>query len=248
MVKRILSAALLVLFTTGSAHAIPLSNLFNGQSITAGDKLFDNWTLRDYTSSDGRTFDADNIEVTALNDGGLDPGPGLRFSVLNGELTVTGDDIFAFVDLMFGFRVTVLDPTLRIKDNTLAYTPDLAMLQWLSDGSFDLGTYIIENIDTSAILANPGDVGDLGTKNIQFSQSDQTTGQVAKLTDNASFAPQDSIWVTKNILVWAVDSTDTAQINGFEQRFSQTTVPEPATLWLAALGAAGLGFTRRRRR
>jgi len=30
--------------------------------------------------------------------------------------------------------------------------------------------------------------------------------------------------VTKNILVWATDMTDTASLTGFTQRFSQTTI------------------------
>lgn len=247
MIRRILAATLLALFAAGSAHAVLLTALLNGQSITAGDKLFDGWALVSYTASEpGRTFDPDNIDVTPLNDGGLDPGPGLQFTVSNNELSVSGDGIFAFVDLMFGFRVTVLDPGLRIKDNTLAYSPGGALVGFLSDGTVDVGSTIIENIDSSAILASPIQVGDLGTKNIEFSRLDDN--QTAKISDNAVFAPQQQIWVTKNILVWAVDDTDNAGIFGFEQRFSQTTVPEPATLWLAALAAAGLGFSRRRQR
>ena len=42
---RILPLMVTVLLAAGSAHAIPLSDLFNGGSITVGDKLFDKWQL-----------------------------------------------------------------------------------------------------------------------------------------------------------------------------------------------------------
>ena len=233
----IVGALVLVLAAAGASHAVLLSDLLNGGSITAGDKLFDNWSLVNYMASDSaRTFNAANIDVTALTGGGLDPGPGLSFTVSNKELSVTGDGIYAFVDLMFGFKVSVLDPNYKIKDNTLAYEPGGAMLSWLVDGSYDLGNYIREEIGTA-----PGQ-NDLGTKNIEFSILGLPDSQTSKFTDSASFAPQSEIWVTKNILVWSVDTTDTSAIYGFGQHFSQIPVglPEPGMLSLLALGGLAL--------
>ena len=59
------------------------------------------------------------------------------------------------------------------------------------------------------------------------------------------FPAQNEIWVTKNILVWAVDNTDSAGVFGFEQRFSKA-VPEPASFALIGIGLLGLGAMRRR--
>lgn len=234
---------LLAIVAAGTAHATTMDVLLNGGSITAGDKRFDSWTNSYYDSSDGRTFNPANIDVEPLNDGGLDPGPGLRFTVSNDELSVTGDGSYAYVDLMFGFRVTVLDPTLQIKDNTLKYTSGGAALAFLGDDFYDLGSYVRETIGTATGL------DDLGVKDIQFSDASWPEGVVTKLSDSASFAPHGEIWVTKNILVWAVDDTDTASLYRFEQRFSQTNViPEPSTVGLMALGLAGLAAARFRKK
>jgi len=235
-----LGALALVLAMSGGAQAVPLSSMFGGGTITAGDKLFDQWVLVSYLASDpARSFDAANIEVTALNDGGLEPGPGLSFNVSNGELTAGGDGIFAFVDLMFGFRVSVLDPSLRIKDNSLSIT--LGSIAYAPDGVNDAGMFVLESIGTAL------GQDDLGTKQVEFSLlNDVVTSAVS---DSATFPPQAEIWVTKNILVWATDTGDTANLSSFEQRFSQAAVPEPGTgllLIAVALGAVGTRCFRRR--
>ncbi len=241
-----LTVLLLVLFTSAGAQATLLSDLFNGGSITAGDKLFDNWQMVSYVASDpARSFNAANIDVTPLNNGGMDPGPGLNFTVSNSELSVTGDGIYAFVDLMFGFRASVLDPTLRIKDNSLTLTD--AVLAWdPADGSYDLGTYIRETIGSAADQEN------LAVKNIEFSVFGDPQVFIDNTFDSATFTPQSEIWVTKNILVWSVDDTDTAELFEFEQRFAQEAggnpnevVPEPATFALMALGLVGVAAVRR---
>ena len=225
----------LLLVMAAGAQAITLTDLFGGGSITAGDKLFDNWSLDFYDSGDFRSFDSDNIEVTGLSDGGNDPGPGLRFSVLNSELTVSGDNIYNYVDLTFSFRASVLDPGLQIKDNSLGGFQ--AFFGYQVDGFNDAGSYIHENVGTGFGL------NDLAVEAVEFSVLDDISTSV--LTDSANFLPQSELWVTKNILVWAVDDTDSAGIFAFEQRFSQTAVPEPSTFVLLGLGLVGALAVRR---
>ncbi len=243
--NKILVGMALAASLAGAAQAVPMSGLFNGGSITAGDKVFDNWTLVFHDASDGRAFTASNIDVTALTGDALDPGPGLRFAVDNGELNAAGDGIFGYVDLKFSFRVTVLDPSLSITSGSLAFSPAGAFWSIFADNDWDVGNYVRETIGTAALL------DDLGTTDIEFSTlSDPVNGAnpVNRLTDVASFAPKQQIWVTKNVLVWARDVDDAAGVFGFEQRFAQTALPEPASVALTGVALIGLFGLRRRQR
>jgi hypothetical protein len=234
MKKTLLTLALAL--AAGGAQAISMTALLDDGSITVGDKLFSNWSEVYFDSSDpARAVDTDNIEVVGIDDGG---DYGLRFSILDGEFSVTGDGVYAYLDYSFGFSVTVLNPNLRIKDNSLLLTG--GSIQSLGDNGF----YILENIGTEA------EADDLGTKEVEFSWLDPSLdgpGLIEELSDSAEFLPQSEIWVTKNILVWATGANETANLTGFEQRFSQTGVPEPSILGLLGLGLLGLGFARMRR-
>lgn len=233
-----LGLLILTLATFSTAQAVPLSTLLAGGSITAGDKLFSDWEFLYYDAFDGRTFNSANIEVTALTDGGLDPGPGLQFDVLNDEFSVTGNGFYNYLDFTFRFQVSVLDPNLRIKDNSLGL--NTYSLVPGSDSVNDLGIYIQETVGTA-----PG-LDDLATKAVTVDILDGEP--TSDPFDSATFALQSEIWVTKNILVWASDTDETANLQGFSQRFSQTTVPEPGTVGLLGLGLAGLICFGRKRR
>ena len=238
--KKLLVLLSLVMLSLNT-QATLLTALLNGQSIIAGDKEFDQWEILHDISSSGIAIDTDNIDVIALNDGGLDPGPGLRFDILNDEFLLEGDDIFAFMDFMFGFRVTVLDPLLRVKDNSLSLT-DASLITPTSLAS----VFIEEKIYHDNTLANL-----IGDKNVELSEIYDLQGnliaQTSKLFDSANFAPRDSVYVTKNILLEAEFSGEFARLDSFEQRFSQTrtSVPEPHAIMLWGVGLLLLAVRRR---
>jgi hypothetical protein len=230
-----LGAAALALAITGNVQAVSMTDLLDGGSITAGDKLLDQWTLIDWWGSDPALEpNTDGIDVTALADGGNDPGPGINID-FGDQMTVTGDGIYAFSDLTFGFRVSTLGGP--IKDNTLDFGIDPgSSLLFEPDGFNDLGIAVQEWVyDIAGNL--------LAEKYIEASVLDDVL--TALYPDSAQFAPQDEIFVEKNILVWSTDDTDTATLGSVVQRFSQ--VPEPATAVLLGLGLAGVGIARRRR-
>lgn len=242
MAKRLIGA-FIAMFTVGTAasvQAVPLSSLLQeGGSVRAGDKLFGDWAVSNAVSVPGRTFDYTQIEVTALEEEGQDYGLkfdlGNQFIVNFSDGSGNGD---AYVDFTFGFSVSTLDPGMRI--NGAALELDGALVGSSGGaGPQDAGSFVVERIGSAQGQTNLVDA-----MRIEYSFLDAV--ETAIDDDSASFAPTSVIWVEKNIRVWADVSGESAGLFGFTQRFSQTSVPEPASLALLGIGLFGLAAARKR--
>ncbi|MCE9589452.1 MAG: hypothetical protein K8S99_02895 [Planctomycetes bacterium] len=227
---QLFTAFALLVVAVSNAHATQVNTTLkvlidNGWTVTAGDKLFDRFSF----SGDALP---ENFQVIALNDGGLDPGPGLHFNVLNNAMEVFDGDSKS---VQIGFRVTVLNPNLRVKDVSLSLLQGGFTVDAPED---EAGVTIIESVGTTS-----------GSSDLsQLSVSAYDPG-VPTLTDSGAFTGRSEIWVTKQISVFTGDLDDYANLTSFEQRFSQEpAVPEPITAGLTVLALSTLALTATRRR
>ncbi len=176
--------------------------------------------------------------MTALNDGGLDPGPGLHFELLGPEWRVFGDGFWNYLDFSFGFRASVINyksSGLRIKDNSLTLLD-----AFVHNDNFDPLVDFASVYINETVYSDPNRSNEIGFKDVEM--SDVGGVFTDDPFDETAFSPASEIWITKNILLEATDLVNFAELRSFEQRFSQvrTDIPEPSSLILFSLGVFGL--------
>jgi len=200
--------------TSGCSEAASctLEELFAGGSLTVNDKVFENW------SPGPNELDSDfsQIVVTGLDDGGNDPGPGLRYD-LNGQASYIGAE---FADdwwtTFFYFEVATSDGSAKING---------ASLTIIDFQLFD-GRGGVEIVEYGRNFR-----GTLSVPNIY---------DPPPLYDSTSFDSQSRIQIETELRIYAFQQFAGGSIDSFEQRFSQTVIPIPPALWLFGSGLLGL--------
>jgi hypothetical protein len=179
-------------------------------------------------------FNAANIDVTATSDGSP-VGARLRFDVGGNELTVRGNDVFAFVGLQMGFRVAMLDPALSGLEAALTMQGNPVDIR-----RGGRGVHVADSV--RGRLGGTGLVDFPGTGwGWNFPLAPLRTADLAGLS------PQPGIWVDKSMLVWAVNRADTVALLVSSQQF-HFELPEPGGLPLLAIaGLAAAAVLRKRR-
>ncbi len=270
----ILAAAIIVALPLGMARATVITEgcanidvsctlgelLFDEGVITVNDKTFLGFfQIGDLVEENVASPDGE-IEIVGLDDGGLDPGPGLAWVFPEIVFTGVGELSFSIggfvvVDIEGGF------PPEIIKDNSLEiiitdnlgfgddtqlsveerlFAPNIAEINDFLDDLVENGPPDSEDFD--ALFE--GDL--IGTKDvfIDLDGGDPTFS----LFDSLDFEPQGFLLFQTTFVITGASDEDGVQGLVVEQRFSQVSAPEPATLVVFGAGLAGLGWLRRRRK
>ena len=220
-----------VSLTPAQVRAVTLLELVQGQTITADDKLFNNWAVLQQDVNNG-IINLNLITVTPIVDDPLNPG--IKFTGTVDSLgTLFGHPGGAFARLRFSFQVQTTDGRPLIKDNSLL----------INDFLFDAGPNATIQITETLRDVTGAPIGD---KSVIARNGDTPgTGNPAHF-DVANFAPRSVVLVEKFIEVLGPGTNDGARLLMFEQRFSQ--IPEPNAAAIAAVLAVALGTTRYRER
>ena len=219
------SLVVMLMLSAGGARAVPLQDLFDGATLTAGGLTFSDWQL-DFVDPIGPPPDLSLIEVLLLEDDPLNPG--VEY-MANGQLAAAGLDV---VELAFTFRVDTPGGLPEIKDNSLSLD---AFEHQQGGGAIN----IFEDVLTTTSLL-------IGEKNVV---ADEFFG-VFDLEDSAEFAPQSVLLIGMFLTVAGDGFPGVVSLDSFSQRFSVVSpvrAPEPGTLGLLLFGlfaATARGFTR----
>jgi hypothetical protein len=210
---------------------VVLGTLLSGGSITAGDKLFDQFSY----SSTGDMPGAYGVNVIPIMD---DAGNfGLRFQ--GGFVDLYGDGPS---DALIAYRVTVTDPMYLIADVHLAGNPAVFGKKYGKAGYKG---------SKCGWCGPSGVVGVVET----FLPDDPFTELVIfdvdpgprQLVDWALLtSPVQTLHVQKDILAFAKSKGSVATLSFVDQTFSQVAVPEPSSMSMLFLGLAAAWQLRRR--
>jgi PEP-CTERM motif len=223
------SGARATVITTGcgGGSSCTLTQLITGGQIQVDDLIFSGFTNFTQNSATTKFPNSSLIIVTGLDDGGLDPGPGLRFE-LGGQFNVTAGQA---MDLITTFLVAeasgspylIKDSSITLVSNSASGANSASGVEqtlYEFEGGSDIYTHVVDTRPSEAF-------------NVLYS--------------GTTFDPLESIFNSMTLRVYP--GAGNATLNVFEIRFSeQAAVPEPGALSMMALGLLSAAVLIRRRR
>ncbi len=206
IVNRTLVVVLAAALSATTAYGAILQDLIDGETLTNGDKVFSDFFVIPVGIGD-HAFDPATVEVTPIEVGG---NLGLLFASLVPGAPIITAGPGGYIDVLFGFDVTVTDPEWSISDIDLTF-----------EASAPAGGFA-QIVETA--LVGPVVVGQI--------QVQTPTPMSAHL----DLLPQSypALHIVKDALVLG-GSDEATHVWSFEQTFSQ--IPEPTTLALLGMGA-----------
>lgn len=200
-------------FAPAQAATVTLQELFDGATLQVGDKLFANWLL----FADPGLIDYSKVTVTGLNDDPNNPGLLYDFGdqISGSGVNVSAGLAFAFVVGVVNGHQLIEDTSLKLKDFTVT-----------GDGSV-FAVAVPLDIGGSGALSGPVVVGSDANTTIPYA--------------DVKFPPQQAIGVSNAATAQTDQNGGTFALKTYEQRFSQTPIPEGSSVLGLFVGAGALG-------
>jgi MYXO-CTERM domain-containing protein len=206
-----------VLAGSGSAGAVSLQDLIDGDTIEVEGLLFDSFNYSEV--GDGPAAADINVLVTHDDDG----NPGIRFGGGFADLAGGGD-----TSIIIGYRVSVVDGAdILITDAHLTGNPNV----FGEGASFSVVDQFLSGTDC-------------GGSQCTLEIFDNNDGN-PQLVDEVVFPGVSSITVRKTIELHAEENT-VAAISFIDQTYSSEPTPEPTAMGLGGLALALIAARRRR--
>lgn len=219
--------------TTGCANtnvSCTLLELIQGGSIQTNTVVFTDFTPINVLGFRGAPFpNVSNIDVFGLDDGGLDPGPGLLF-VLNGQWDVFGDGL---IDFETTYNIaTAANP---IKDSSLELGPATYATGPAAESGAE--NFLFEFAGGPPVYRLVADIRTASGFDVRYVETD--------------FTPLSSLHGRLSFRVNGGGGSGEAYLEEFTVRFSQVdafdVIPEPTSLTLVGGGVLALLWVRGRK-